>query len=152
MALSDNAAMNEAFGRPKGEWSESTRRRIESPVEELLDYLLFVEEAPLAEPVKGVSGFTEAFSKSGPRDSKGRSLRDLDLKTRLLRYRCSFLIYSEAFDGMPSEVKNRLYQRLWEVLTGKDQDKRFAGIPQSERDAIREILLATKKDLPSSCR
>lgn len=152
MALSDNAAMNEAFARPKGEWSDSTRRRIQSPVEELLDYMLFVEESPLAEPIKGVSGFTDTFAKAGPRDPKGRSLRDLDLQTRLLKYRCSFLIYSEAFDGMPVEVKDRVYRRLWQVLTGEDKDKRFAMLPQQERDAIREILVATKKGLPSYWR
>lgn len=32
----------------------------------------------------------------GPRDRIGRSLRDLDLQERLLRYPFSYMIYSEA--------------------------------------------------------
>ena len=75
--------------------------------------MFFGEETKLTSPIKGTSGFTEYFEKLGPRDSIGRSLRDLDLQTRMFRYPCSFLIYSEAFDSMPQVVKDRLYRRMW---------------------------------------
>ena len=46
---------------------------------ELVDYLLFVDEAPLG-VVKGTSGFAEWFSGQGPKDERGRSLRELKLE------------------------------------------------------------------------
>ena len=48
-------------------------------VNELVDSLLFVDEAPLPGPIQGNSGFAEKFSSAGPRDGKGRSLREFDL-------------------------------------------------------------------------
>src|SRR5262245_54120475 len=76
-------------------------QRVRDVADELVDYMLFVDEANLPSAVKGSSGFAEAFSKKGPRDSKGRSLRDLALDRRLLRYPCSYMIYTEAFDALP---------------------------------------------------
>ena len=125
---------------------------INSGVEELLDYMLFSGETKFKAPVKGNSGFTEDFEKRGPRDAKGRSLHDFDLTTRMFRYPCSFLIYSEAWDGMPAVVKDRVYRRLWEVLSGKDQSAQFAHLTTLDRRAITEILLATKKGLPGYWR
>ena len=74
---------------------------------ETADYLLFVDEAPLAAPVRGVSEFAKSFSGSGPRDRKGRSLRELDLQTRLFKYRCSYMIYSPAFDALAGRSEGR---------------------------------------------
>jgi len=106
------------------------------------------EETPLTAPVVGTSTFTAEFQKQGPRDSAGRSLRDLDLKTRLFRYPCSFLIYSEQFDAVPYLAKEYIYRRLREVLTGRDQSKEFSHLSASDRTAILEILTATKPDFP----
>ena len=69
---------------------------------ETVDYLLFVDEAKLTSPVRGVSSFSKTFSATGPRDRHGRSLRELDLQTRLFKYRCSYMIYSPAFDALPA--------------------------------------------------
>lgn len=152
MALHDNAAMNKALGRPDTEISDSTNRRVNSAADELVAYMLFTQETHLTEPVKGVSGFAESFARQGQRDHRGRSLRDLDLKTRLLRYPCSYLIYSEAFDSMPEIALDRIYKRLWEVLSGKDVSPEFASLSQDDRKAILEILLDTKKGLPEYWR
>lgn len=152
IAMVQNNAFNKAFGEPETQIRVSTAHRIDAAVEELLDYMFFGEETKLTSPIKGTSGFTEYFEKLGPRDSKGRSLRDFDLKTRMFRYPCSFLIYSEAFDGMPQIVKDRLYRRMWEVLTSRDNSPRFAHLSPSDRKAILEILLDTKKDLPAYWR
>ena len=88
---------------------------------EFVDYLLFVDEPRLPAPVKGASGFAERFSALGPRDRKGRSLRELDLQTRVLKYPCSFLIYSPAFDALPAEARDAIYARLSTVLSGTDR-------------------------------
>ncbi len=152
LALYDNAAMNEILKRPEGEVSESVTRRVNSASEELVQYMLFSDELRLTEPIEGASGFTEAFQGGAVRDSQGRSLRDLDLKTRLLRYPCSYLIYSEAFDAMPAIAKDRIYRRLWEILSEGDASPKFAHLSKTDRAAILEILRATKKELPDYWR
>jgi hypothetical protein len=143
-AMEQQVSMNRALKRPDDEWSDSTRRRVYGPSEVLLQYMLFRDEAPLAAPVKGTSAFAAEFSKAGPRDFRGRSLRDLDLKRRLLRYPCSYLIYSEAFDALPKPVSEYLYRRLTEVLSGKDAGKAYGTLSAEDRDAITGILLDTK--------
>lgn len=122
---------------------------IKSPLEAFLRYLLFVEETPLTAPVSGNVEFTEAFMKEGPRDAQGRSLRELDLRTRLFRYPCSYLIHSEAFAALPPELKTRLYRRLWDILSGEDTSPEWQRLTASDRQAIREILADTLPDLPS---
>lgn len=67
-ALHHQDVMNETFKDPVGYRSESTLRRIRQAVEELVDYLLFVEETPLPKPFRGSSRFTETFAAQGPRD------------------------------------------------------------------------------------
>ncbi len=149
LALHHNEAMNEALQRPKGELSDSTQRRINNAVDDVLKYLLFVEEAKFAAPIVGTSKFTAEFSARGDKGKQGRSLRDFDLQTRLFRYPCSYLIYSEAFDALPKPALDLLYRKLWLVLTGQAKEKEFAGISLADRKAVLEILRSTKKNLPA---
>jgi hypothetical protein len=137
-----------ALREGKGTLDPAARDRINPEIEEMLGYMLFVDEAPLKQPVAGVSTFTKTFPERGPLDAKGRSLRDFDLQKRLFRYPLSFLIYGAAFDGLPDVVRERVYQRLYEVLTGKDTSKTFAGISAADRQAVLEIVRATKPNLP----
>jgi hypothetical protein len=122
--------------------------RYEKPAEELVRYLLFADEVPLTDAVKGGAEFAADFASKGPRDGKGRSLRQFDLKTRLFTYPCSYLIYSEDFDALPAGAKAYVYRRLLEVLTGRDQSGDFARLTKADRRAVLEILLATKAGLP----
>jgi hypothetical protein len=110
--------------------------------------MLFVGEAPLREPVQGVSSFTATFPQRGPRDRYGRSLRDFDLQRRLFRYPLSYMIYSEIFDAMPATARERVYQRLFDVLSGKDRNPKFAHLSDSDRNAILEIIRDTKTGIP----
>jgi len=112
--------------------------------EPLVKAMLFSDAVPFTAPVKGASGFEQEFPKQGPRDSKGRSLRDLDLKRGLLRYPLSYLIYSKSFDAMPEVLRNYVYGRLREVLTGQDRSADFAHLSAEDRKAILEILKETK--------
>lgn len=117
---------------------------------EVVDYLLFIDEAKLTDRVRGASGFAERFSSLGPRDRKGRSLRDLDLNERLMKYRCSYLIYSSAFDALPARAKDPIYRRMWQVLSGAEQEERYrSALSLQDRLAIVEILRDTKPDLPA---
>jgi hypothetical protein len=126
--------------------------RVESAAVDLVDYLLFVYEAPLTSPVRGTSGFAEKFAARGPMDDKGRSLRQLDLNRRLLKYPCSYMIYADAFDAMPPTAKNAVYRRLWRVLSGVERGEPYSHLSAADRSAILEILRATKKDLPDYFR
>jgi hypothetical protein len=123
--------------------------KVRETVRELVDYMLFVDEAPLPSAVRGSSPFAQEFSAKGPRDSKGRSLRDFDLTRRLLRYPCSYMIYTDAFDALPPAAKNDVYQRLWDVLSGNDTDKAYAGLGFTSRSAIIDILRETRSGLPA---
>jgi hypothetical protein len=127
---------------------EKTKKSLDTAIEETVDYMLFVDEAPLQDPVQGVSSFTVTFPQRGPRDRHGRSLRDFDLQRRLFRYPFSYMIYSEIFDAMPAPVRDRIYQRLFDVLSGKDRNPKFAHLSDADRSAILEIVRDTKGGLP----
>ncbi len=89
---------------------------LRAPVHDAVDDLLFVDEPAPAAPVRGISRFVDVFSAGGPRDGKGRSLRQLDLHTRLFKYRCSYMIYSPAFDALPAAARHAVYSRMSSVL------------------------------------
>jgi hypothetical protein len=89
-------------------------------LKEAVDYFVFAGESPMASPVQAESAFARSFSSTGPRDRKGRSLRDLDLQTRLFKYRCSYMIYSPAFDALPAEAKTAMLKRLREAITDRE--------------------------------
>jgi hypothetical protein len=145
-ALHYENEINQSLGEPQTHRLESTTRRIQNGVEKLLEGLLMVREAPLRARVAGTTTFAAEFSQAGPHDGRGRSLRHLDLERRLFKYPCSFLVYSRAFDELPTETKDCLRKRLVEVLSGKGGEK-FAHLSQQDRDSVAEILKATKPDL-----
>jgi len=129
--------------------SQSASTRVTEAARDLVDYMLFVDEAPLVGPVKSTSGFAESFVARGPKDGEGRSLREFDLRRRLFKYPCSYMIYTPAFDALPPAAKNAVYSRLWEVLSGKDASPRYKGLAAQDRQAIVSILRNTKKGLPA---
>jgi hypothetical protein len=97
-------------------------RVITSETERIVEALLFCDEAPL--PKGGIAGagdFERTFAIRRQPDSAGRSLRDFDLQTRLFAYRCSYMIYSQAFDSLPAELKRSVFRRLDQVLTALNE-------------------------------
>lgn len=116
---------------------------------ELADALLFADEAPLPEPARGGSGFAEVFAAQGPRDHLGRSLRETELDHRLMRYPCSYMIYTEAFDALPAALKEAVYRRMSRILTGEETAPRYSRYSRADREAVIGILRDTKKDLPA---
>lgn len=149
LALRDEAVINQMLHRRVGFRSDSTQARIHSTGEALVQHLLFTREAALPDPVAGSTAFAREFTSRGPRDGKGRSLRDLDLRRRLLRYPLSWLIYGAAFDELPAPMTAYVYRRLGEVLTGQDRTPPFAHLSPTDRRAILDILAATKPTLPA---
>jgi hypothetical protein len=125
---------------------ENSKATLDRAVDQMVEYMLFVDEAPITDPIKGVSSFTTSFPQRGPRDTQGRSLRDFDLQKRLFRYPLSYMIYSDIFEAMPAVARSRVYQRLHDVLSGKDQSPKFSHLSVADREAIAEILHDTKSN------
>jgi hypothetical protein len=123
-------------------------QQLKDAVNSLVDYLLFVDEAPLPSRIIGTSGFREKFESLGPHDRRGRSLRQFDLNRHMMRYPCSYMIYSKAFDGLPSDARESVYARMWNILAGRSEEQRYARMPGADREAVVEILRDTKRDLP----
>jgi hypothetical protein len=117
-------------------------------VNELADYLLFVGEAPASVPLTARQGFAEHLESRTPKDRQGRSFGQLDLGRRLLRYPCSYMVYSEAFDGLSPAVKEAVYRRMLDILSGSDARTKYARLTADDRRAVLEILRDTKPDFP----
>lgn len=116
--------------------------------QELADYLLFTDEAPPSSPLTPRPGFAANLEASAPKDRKGRSLGQLDADKRLLRYPCSFMIYSDAFDGLPAATKEAVYRRMLDTLSSLEPPGRHSSATVADRQAVLEILRDTKPDFP----
>jgi hypothetical protein len=139
--------LNRELNEPPDRVWDSTKSRIKSAGEPLVEYLLLSGEAALTSPIRGNSGFAEEFAQHGPRDHLGRSLRDFDLQTRLFKYPCSYLVYSPSFAALPQEVKDYVLKRMHDVLIGRDQSDKFEHLSATDRRAIFEILTDTLPNL-----
>jgi hypothetical protein len=148
-ALHYEAELNKALNEPPGKRWDSALSRIKGAGDELVKALLFSDEANPGAKLEGTSDFAREFAARGPFDRRGRSLRQFDLTTRLFKYPCSFLVYTEAFRGLPTEVKDYVLRRLYDVLSGKDMDKAFAHLSADDKTAILEILRDTLPNLPA---
>ncbi len=130
---------------------------LETELADVLGYLLFAQEASL--PRSGVPGdpaFREAFARNR-KPIGGHSLKDLDLQTRLLRFRCSYLVHTPFFDGLDPDLRRRILQDLDKALDAAIQpssppDKRNAAsrhLGDAEAAVIRTILRATVPGFPN---
>ena len=142
-AAHQDAVMNKLLERDENHVSESHQRRIASVGDNLLRHLLFVDEFELTDPVEGSPVFQQEFQSRGPTDRRGRSLREFDLQTRMFKYPCSYLIYSDSYQSLPKPVRDYVKQRLVNVLRGTDDTGEFRHLDARTRTAIREILEET---------
>ena len=113
----------------------------------VLESLFFANEVALTDKITGSSGFADNFQARGPKDDQGRSLRDLNLETRTFEYPLSYLVYSDAIEALPGEVKRYLFDGIRRVLSGELQDAAFSHLDAQARAAITAILRATKPDI-----
>ena len=132
----------------KGQLTPAQTAELDAQARIITRYLLFADETPL--PAGGVAGETEykeAFRNNRHMTVDGFSLKDFDLETRLFKHRCSYMIYSPVFTGLPSAMKQRVYQALREALNTEQAE--FSYLPAAEKRAIRHILKATLPDVPT---
>jgi len=133
-----------------GKLTAAQSQELDGQAHILTRYLLFADEAPL--PPGGIKPdptYRADFLANRRRNAEGASLKDLDLETRMFKYRCSYMIYSPAFQGLPSVLKARIYSLMRKALT-TNADSEFAYLVTSEKQAIRSILKSTLDDLPVS--
>ncbi|MGB3118304.1 MAG: hypothetical protein WBE58_05770, partial [Verrucomicrobiales bacterium] len=114
-------------------------------------YLLFADEVPL--PKGGVEGdpvFKEQFLATRKETRNGLSLKDFDLKTRLFRNRCSYMIYSNVFQGLPDLFKQGVYLRLGQALDTKTPHPAYSYLSAIEKQSLHGILKETLPGLPAT--
>ncbi|MEZ0388316.1 MAG: hypothetical protein ACAI34_14680 [Verrucomicrobium sp.] len=154
-AMARQRDLQKAFREPITEVPQgSAQSVIRSLAEKLLKQMLYVGEYTLQDDgVEGSAPFQDAFRRNRLESAEGRSLKDFQLRTRLFKYRCSYMIYSKAFEALPAQVKAEFYAQLWQVLKGHEgRDGVYAHLSEGEREHLKAILLATKKDLPAYWR
>jgi len=122
---------------------------LETELADLLSYLLFAQEAPL--PASGIPG-NPAFREGFARNRKavdGHSLKDLDLRTRLLRFRCSYLVHTPFFEGLDADLRRRILRDLDHALSPEKRNAASRHLSDSEAAVIRTILRATVPGFPN---
>jgi len=133
-----------------GKLTPAQSQELDGQADILTRYLLFADEAPL--PPGGIKpdpAYQADFLANRRRNAEGASLKDLDLETRMFKYRCSYMIYSPAFQGLPSLLKVRIYSLMKKALSAEGASG-FAYLATSEKRTIRSILKSTLDDLPAS--
>lgn len=128
------------------------RAQIQLLAKSVVDGMLFSNEFPLTSEVSGLVAFVDQFSRRGPRDCQNRSLRDFDMKTRMFKYPCSYLIYSAAFDSLEKPLRSEIYDQLRRVLSGENQSDDYKHLDGPTRASILAILVETKSGLPENWR
>ena len=119
------------------------QKALRAMMEPLVKALFFVDAAPLEDGIVSSTAFARSFAARGPHDSQERSLRELDLKTRVFRWPLSYMVYTEAFDSLPDYAWDYLATRIVEVLEGGDTTGLSARIPETDRRAVISILRET---------
>jgi len=118
-------------------------------VDDLVTAMLCLDEAPLQGPVKGIGGFQEAYRHLGPADPQGRSLRDLDLQTRVFRWGVSPLVYTPTFQQLPLDVRRDVEREMTDLLTGKTPWPDTAALRSAEdREVALSVLRETLPEWP----
>jgi hypothetical protein len=132
---------------------ESVRHSFTEATQQVLDALLCKDDAPLPRGgIQGVGGFARSFASKAKVPGDGPSLRQLDLETRLFKYRCSYLIQSSSFDQLEPTLRRRVLQRLWRVLTNPATEPRYTYLELAERAGIRDIVASSVPRLPPNWR
>lgn len=117
-------------------------------IAELVQYMLFRNEAALPEDgIVGDPKFIEDFRRNRRTSKSGAALKDLDLTTRLLKHRCSYMIYTRPWMEMPTKVKGEVYAKLHSELIGNDVTGSHLAL--AEKREIAQILSDTLPDLPA---
>lgn len=149
-AMHMQQSLQRELGEPvEKEPTGTARRIIDHSAEDVIDALLFKDEAALPDGgLEGDPAFQQAFAKNAPQSSDGRSLKDFQLLTRLFKHRCSYMVYSLTFRNLMPALKQTVMAGLWDALEGKNA--RYDYLAESERKRIQAILAETLPGAPAA--
>ena len=125
------------------EIDQKRKKFISQGTGKLLNYLLFKNEVPLENfRITSNDAFLNDFQTSSNNSSK---LRRLNLKSRLFDYRCSYMIFSNSFSGLPLEFKIELFNQLFKIMAPKQKSvpDEFSYLEEKEREIIHQVLTAS---------
>jgi hypothetical protein len=131
---------------------DSVKSVFNSSARDVVDCLLFKDEAALPDGIKGSEDFQRAFRANAKSAKDAGSLKDFSLDGHLFKNRCSYLIYSDAFLALPKLLKNLVYDDLDKALRGKTPDERYNYLSDEERSRIVTILRRTHSEFATRWR
>ena len=125
--------------------STDASARVAEAARDLVDYLLFIDEAPLTGPVKGGSGFTERFAKD-------RTARQAGTVAPRLRSAPPPVPVSVQLHDLHAGVRRHagagprrgVRPDVGRVVGAREAARATAGLSLADRRAIVEILRATE--------
>lgn len=132
-----------ALHQSNGNLTPEQQQTIDQLAQQVVRYTLFADEVPL--PPGGVPGDPEykaAFQKHNRHalPNNGPSLRDLDLRNRMFRYRCSYMVHTPLWQGMPAPLKQRVDHHLAAALDPNRPHPDYSYLSSVEKQTIRAIL------------
>ena len=149
-ALHNEKVINEALGETGRR--DLTKRILSNAANEILEYMLFENELSIkGMEIRGKKEFNKAFSYTAPKTKDGKSLSELTFENSMVKYPCSWLIYSDSFKGLPVELKELVLQRLINILTGAEVPDKFIHL-RKQRQEIHSILLETHPEYAAEFR
>lgn len=140
-AMERQRSIQDAFGETiSDEPQGSALNVIQHHAEKIVKALLFTDEYPLQSPgVEGSSEFQEAFRRNRIENPQGRSLKDFQLRTRLFKYRCSYMIHAPTFKALPLPLKKQIHLQLQQAIA-PEPSKLGEHLSESERENLRTLV------------
>lgn len=117
---------------------EKRGENLEPAAETLVRLLLMDDEVPISDPIKGTTSFAQRYAARFPRDSQGRSLGDLDLRTRTFRYGVSPMIHTATYRALPHALRADVAKRIHSRFA-----KGQVSVPSALRQEALDVLAAT---------
>ena len=120
---------------------------INQSADKLLEYCLFKNEPKLPNAMKkGESEFAKVFETVGQNKSATESLRELQLKERLFKHRCSYMINSKLFGAIHTLIRKKFFSKLALILSNHNQkNQSYKYLTKVECEALDRILSLTNE-------
>jgi hypothetical protein len=128
------------------EKESSASSLIEHLTEQLVQAILFCDEAKIeGDGIQGNKEFEAVFIARAKVSKSGKNLRKFRLYGRLFKYRCSYMIHSEAFLALPEPLQKSVHKRIHEILTSEKSLEGYEHLKSNEKEVILEILMETTR-------
>lgn len=148
-AIYRNRMLAQFLDHEPDQFTETTQSVLDHQADDLLRALFFCGEFQLGGfGVEGGEAFQDAFQANSRRAANGKSLKDLQLLSRLFKYRCSYMIYSTTFTNLPKPFKDMVFEKLVNILESESPPDDFQHLGDREREQIHQILTETLDGFP----